>query len=130
MTAMMVSAGQQSGYVPDLDAMLEKKMGICFDFAALMGALLRSQGIPTQMVMGYADITYHAWNNILIDGEWVRYDATLGRDPHQHPAVHGGGGILTLPRMLPAASSAEGNGPCSVRRRPWYSKAASRWPTA
>ena len=76
MTAMMVSAGQQSGYVPDLDAMLEKKMGICFDFSALMGALLRSQGIPTQMVMGYADITYHAWNNILIDGEWVRYDAT------------------------------------------------------
>ena len=41
-----------------------------------MGALLRSQGIPTQMVMGYADITYHAWNNIYIDGEWVRYDAT------------------------------------------------------
>ena len=60
----------------DLDEVLETKMGICFDFSALMGALLRSQGIPTQMVMGYADITYHAWNNILIDGEWVRYDAT------------------------------------------------------
>ena len=76
MTAMMVTAGQQSGYVPDIDKMLETKMGICFDFSALMGALLRSQGIPTQMVMGYADITYHAWNNILLDGEWVRYDAT------------------------------------------------------
>ena len=76
MAAMMVAAGQQSGYVPDLDEVLETKMGICFDFSALMGALLRSQGIPTQMVMGYADITYHAWNNIYIDGEWVRYDAT------------------------------------------------------
>ena len=73
---MMVAAGQQSGYVPDIDDMLETKMGICFDFSALMGALLRSQGVPTQMVMGYADITYHAWNNIYIDGEWVRYDAT------------------------------------------------------
>ena len=76
MAAMMVAAGQQSGYVPDIDDMLETKMGICFDFSALMGALLRSQGVPTQMVMGYADITYHAWNNIYIDGEWVRYDAT------------------------------------------------------
>ena len=76
MAAMMVTAGQQTGYVPDLDEVLETKMGICFDYSALMGALLRSQGIPTQMVMGYADITYHAWNNILIDGEWVRYDAT------------------------------------------------------
>ena len=76
MAAMMVTAGQQTGYVPDLDEVLETKMGICFDYSALMGALLRSQGIPTQLVMGYADITYHAWNNIYIDGEWVRYDAT------------------------------------------------------
>ena len=76
MAAMMVTAGQQTGYVPDLDEVLETKMGICFDYSALMGALLRSQGIPTQLVMGYADAMYHAWNNVLIDGEWVRYDAT------------------------------------------------------
>ena len=76
MAAMMVAAGQQTGYVPDLDEVLETKMGICFDFAAMMCALLRSQGIPTQMVMGYADAMYHAWNNVYIDGEWVRYDAT------------------------------------------------------
>lgn len=76
MAAMMVIAGQQTGYVPDLDEVLETKMGICFDYSALMGALLRSQGIPTQLVMGYADAMYHAWNNVLIDGEWVRYDAT------------------------------------------------------
>ncbi len=76
MAAVLATAGQMSGYVPDLDEVLETKSGICFDFSALMGALLRSQGIPTQMVMGYADVTYHAWNNIYIDGEWVRYDAT------------------------------------------------------
>ena len=76
MAAMMVTAGQQTGYVPDLDEVLETKMGICFDYSALMGALLRSQGIPTQLVMGYADAMYHAWNNVLVDGEWVRYDAT------------------------------------------------------
>ena len=76
MAAMMVTAGQQTGYVPDLDEVLETKMGICFDYSALMGALLRSQGIPTQLVMGYADAMYHAWNNVLVDGAWVRYDAT------------------------------------------------------
>ncbi|NLD60755.1 MAG: transglutaminase domain-containing protein [Clostridiales bacterium] len=64
------------GYVPDLDETLKTRTGICFDHAALMCAMLRSQGIPTKLVMGYADSFYHAWNSILIDGEWVRYDAT------------------------------------------------------
>ena len=76
MKAVMAVGGQMGGYVPDIDALLAGKSGICFDFAALMCALLRAQGIPTQMVMGYADTTYHAWNNVLLDGEWTRFDAT------------------------------------------------------
>ncbi len=76
MKAVMAVGGQISGYVPDLDEVLETKTGICFDFAALMCALLRAQGVPTQMVMGYADTTYHAWNNVYLDGEWTRFDAT------------------------------------------------------
>lgn len=66
----------KSGYVPDLENLLIKKSGICFDFASAMCAMLRTQGIPSQLVMGYADNAYHAWCNVLIDDEWVRYDPT------------------------------------------------------
>ena len=54
----------QSGYIPDLDADMEKKSGICFDYAAVMTAMLRSQGIPTKMVFGYTGEVYHAWISV------------------------------------------------------------------
>ncbi len=55
----------KSGYIPDPDKTLKSKKGICFDYASLMSAMLRSQGIPTRLVIGYAspDI-YHAWNEV------------------------------------------------------------------
>ena len=43
----------QSGYLPNVDKVLAEKKGICFDYAALMTAMLRSQGIPTKLVVGY-----------------------------------------------------------------------------
>lgn len=66
----------QSGYLPDVDQVLSDGMGICFDYAALMCCMLRVQGIPAQLVIGYADEAYHAWNSVYVDGEWKRYDAT------------------------------------------------------
>ena len=51
----------QSGYLPDVDEVLETKKGICFDYAALMTAMLRSQNIPTKLVTGYTGSAYHAW---------------------------------------------------------------------
>ncbi|HWS29600.1 MAG TPA: transglutaminase-like domain-containing protein [Clostridia bacterium] len=51
----------QSGYLPDLDSVLARKKGICFDYAALMTAMLRSLGIPTKLVVGYTGSIYHAW---------------------------------------------------------------------
>ena len=54
----------QSGYVPDVDRTLETKKGICFDYASLMTAMLRSQDIPTKLVVGYAGDAYHAWINV------------------------------------------------------------------
>lgn len=63
------------GYLPDIDRVLEEKVGICFDYAALMACMLRAQGIATQLVIGNADGVYHAWNNVLLDGKWYRYDA-------------------------------------------------------
>lgn len=54
----------QAGYLPDPDETLKTGKGICFDYAALAAAMLRSQGIPTKMVFGYVspDDVYHAWN--------------------------------------------------------------------
>jgi len=54
----------QSGYLPDVDAILASKKGICFDYAAVMTAMLRSQGVPTKLVVGYAGTAYHAWINV------------------------------------------------------------------
>ena len=51
----------KSGYFPDVDAVLASGKGICFDYAAVMTAMLRSQGIPTKLVVGYAGSVYHAW---------------------------------------------------------------------
>lgn len=51
----------QSGYVPVVDEVLKSKKGICFDYAALMASMLRSQGIPAKLVTGYTGSLYHAW---------------------------------------------------------------------
>ena len=59
-----LAATVQSGYLPVLDTVLEKKSGICFDYAALMTGMLRSQGIPTKMAVGYAGTAYHAWISV------------------------------------------------------------------
>ena len=62
----------QSGYLPDVDKVLAAKKGICFDYAAVMSAMLRSQNIPCKLVVGYAGTVYHAWINVYIEGVgWV-----------------------------------------------------------
>ena len=55
---------KMTGYVPDVDAVLLKKKGICFDYAAVMTAMLRSQKIPTKLVIGFAGEAYHAWISV------------------------------------------------------------------
>lgn len=54
----------KSGYLPDLQKIYKKKKGICFDFAAVMTAMLRSQGVPTKLIIGYTSNVYHAWVNV------------------------------------------------------------------
>lgn len=69
---------------PDNRITAENKIGVCYDFASLYAGLLRSQGIPTKLIKGnkYRDEEYHAWNEVLIDGEWKGVDTTLdlGKD--------------------------------------------------
>lgn len=72
----------QSGYIPDLNEVMETKKGICFDYSALLAAMLRAQDIPVRLVIGYVqpENLYHAWNQVYIDGEWVWMDSTFGPD--------------------------------------------------
>ena len=63
---------QKSGYVPDPDETLSTGKGICFDYASLSSAMLRSMRIPTKLMTGYVgkDEVYHAWIMVYIDGTW------------------------------------------------------------
>lgn len=61
-----LAANVKSGYLPDIDRTLESGKGICFDYASLMAAMLRSQGIPTKLVIGYSGDAYHAWINVYL----------------------------------------------------------------
>jgi transglutaminase-like putative cysteine protease len=67
-----------SRYVPDIEDTLKSKKGICYDYSALFASMLRSQGIPAKLIKGYTDKVdgYHAWNEVLIDGQWVVIDTT------------------------------------------------------
>lgn len=80
----------KSGYLPVLDTVLSSKKGICFDYAALMTGMLRSQGVPCKLVVGYAGKAYHAWISVwteetgwvdgvvFFDGStWQRMDPTF-----------------------------------------------------
>ena len=80
----------QSGYLPEIDEILETGKGICLDYSSLLACMLRAQGIPTRMEIGYAGTAYHAWISCYItdvgwvngliefDGkEWSMMDATF-----------------------------------------------------
>ncbi|MBO5487299.1 MAG: transglutaminase domain-containing protein [Eubacterium sp.] len=54
----------KTGYLPNLNKVYKKKKGICFDYAAVMTAMLRSQGVATKLVIGYTGNAYHAWINV------------------------------------------------------------------
>lgn len=62
----------QSGYTSNIDAILESGTGICLDYAAVMASMLRSQGIPTRLEVGYAGTAYHAWiSTYIAEIGWV-----------------------------------------------------------
>jgi hypothetical protein len=95
------AATVQSGYIPNPDETLATGTGICFDYASLTSSMLRSQGIPTKLVVGYAGEAYHAWISVHVPGEgwvdgvidfknedWTRMDPTFSAsgdkaDPNQ-----------------------------------------------
>lgn len=94
------AATVQSGYLPVLDEVLEARTGICFDYAALMAGMLRSQGVPCKLVVGFAGTAYHAWISvwsekdgwvegaIYFDGkDWKRMDPTFASSLDNSEAI-------------------------------------------
>jgi len=90
----------KSGYLPVLDNVLSDKKGICFDYAALMTGMLRSQKVPCKLVVGYAGNIYHAWISVWtletgwIDGviyfdgkSWHRMDPTFASGSKKSDAI-------------------------------------------
>ena len=59
-------------YLPDIDETLSTKKGICFDYASLTAAMLRSIGIPAKLAIGYSASVRHAWIDVYIQSVgWV-----------------------------------------------------------
>ena len=81
-----VLAGKK--YVTDIDEILANKAGICVDYATLMAAMLRSQGIPAMVVAGSVErdgkVLYpsHAWVRVYLrdadEPGWIVVDPTHG----------------------------------------------------
>lgn len=95
-----LAATVKSGYLPDLDRVLERMSGICFDYAALMTGMLRSQNVPCKLVVGYAGDVYHAWIHVWTEGtgwiegivffdgvNWQRMDPTFASSADGDPAI-------------------------------------------
>jgi len=68
-----------STYLPNINDTLRLRSGICYDFASIFAGMLRSLGIPTKLVKGYADgvLEYHAWNEVYINGNWRIIDTSV-----------------------------------------------------
>lgn len=93
--------GLDIGYASALEV-LKNRRGDCTEFAVLLAALARAQGIPTRVVTGmvYADryagtlrvFVPHAWVQSWVDGRWESYDAALRQFDSTHIALTTGDG--------------------------------------
>ncbi len=100
-----------SGYLPDPDETMRSGKGICFDYAALAAAMLRSQGIPTKEIFGYVspNDVYHAWNMFYTaesgwvtvsfevnPEDWTRMDVTFAANGADSRFIGDGGNYADL----------------------------------
>ena len=76
------------GVLPDIETTMRKHMGICQDLSAVAVAMLRTQGIPAKLVIGYADGQYHAWVTALVDGKTMRFDPTAALMAISKPSTY------------------------------------------
>ncbi len=84
------AASVEAGYLPDVDETLSTGTGICFDYAALTTAMLRSCDIPCKLQIGYSGEVKHAWIDVYLqetgwmnkyiyfdENTWKRMDPTF-----------------------------------------------------
>ncbi|WP_054025848.1 transglutaminase-like domain-containing protein [Bacillus sp. FJAT-28004] len=74
-----LAANLSVDYLPNIDRTFKSRKDICYGYASLFAAMLRSVDIPTKLLMGqstYVDV-YHAWNEVYLDGKWVTIDTTV-----------------------------------------------------
>ena len=66
-------------YIPVIDEVVRRKLGICYDYSAVFASMLRSLGIRTKLVMGFTKNVkeFHAWNEVFMDDKWVVVDTTF-----------------------------------------------------
>ena len=64
------------GELPEVDSCFEARAGICQDLSAVMISMLRVQGIPSKLIIGFADGYYHAWTVSIVDGQEIFFDPT------------------------------------------------------
>jgi hypothetical protein len=84
------------GYSTALDA-LHSGSGDCSEFALLLAAFARAQGIPARVVFGMAYssrftgrknvFSPHAWVQVWDQGRWMSYDAALNKFDATHIAL-------------------------------------------
>ena len=76
------------GVLPQIDECYEERLGVCQDLSAILCCMLRVQGIPARLVIGYADEAYHAWVVAEIDGQEVFYDPTVRMGAMKEPSEY------------------------------------------
>lgn len=71
------------GQLKPSDWVYENKRGVCVEYSNLLSSLLKTSGIPTRYIVGYAYSTVenkligHTWVEILADdGSWIPLDPT------------------------------------------------------
>lgn len=81
-TAKAEKLSTTTGYIPNPDATLASGTGVCFDYASLGAAMLRSQGFPTKIITGYVSPgdLYHAWIMVYVDGSWQTGEFSVSPD--------------------------------------------------
>lgn len=67
----------QAGTLPEVDSTYMNRAGVCQDLSAVMISMLRSQRIPSRLIIGYADGYYHAWTISVVDGQERFFDPTV-----------------------------------------------------
>ena len=89
----------------------QNKSGDCTEYAVLLAALLRADGIPSRVAAGLVWAEYfageknvfawHLWTQAFIDGRWIDLDATL---PPGEESFHVGHVLLAVTPLTDAAS--------------------------